>query len=57
MVYLHGGYNNTFPKIEAALEGKEAGFPTTLTCSPKTPSASVTKLWCAPSPRPTSRRA
>jgi FKBP-type peptidyl-prolyl cis-trans isomerase SlyD len=30
MVYLHGGYNNTFPKIEAALEGKETGFQATL---------------------------
>ena len=25
MVYLHGGYENTLPKIEAALEGKAAG--------------------------------
>ena len=30
MVYLHGGYDNTFPKIEAALDGKEAGFQTTV---------------------------
>jgi len=30
MVYLHGGYGNTLPKIEAALEGQEAGFQTTL---------------------------
>ena len=35
MVYLHGGYNNTFPKIEAALEGKEAGFATTLNLQPE----------------------
>ncbi len=28
--YLHGGYGNTLPKIEAALEGQEAGFATTL---------------------------
>jgi FKBP-type peptidyl-prolyl cis-trans isomerase SlyD len=34
MVYLHGGYDNTFPKIEAALEGKEAGFQTTLHLAP-----------------------
>jgi FKBP-type peptidyl-prolyl cis-trans isomerase SlyD len=26
MVYLHGGYGNTFVKIEAALEGKEKGY-------------------------------
>jgi FKBP-type peptidyl-prolyl cis-trans isomerase SlyD len=30
MVYLHGGYENTLPKIEEALEGKEAGFRTVL---------------------------
>ncbi|MEJ8835659.1 FKBP-type peptidyl-prolyl cis-trans isomerase [Ramlibacter sp. AN1133] len=30
MVYLHGGYDNTLPKIEQALEGKEAGFECTL---------------------------
>jgi len=26
--YLHGGYENLFPKIEAALEGQEPGFQT-----------------------------
>ncbi len=30
MVYLHGGYGNTFPKIEAALEGQAKGFSTVL---------------------------
>lgn len=25
MVYLHGGYNNTLPKLEEALDGKEPG--------------------------------
>ena len=25
MVYLHGGYDNTLPKIEEALQGKEPG--------------------------------
>ncbi|UUZ78026.1 peptidylprolyl isomerase [Polaromonas sp. P1(28)-13] len=30
MVYLHGGYGNTLPKIEEALEGKEPGYQTTL---------------------------
>jgi len=34
MAYLHGGYDNTLPKIEAALEGKEKGFQTTLTLAP-----------------------
>lgn len=24
--YLHGGYDNLFPKVEAALEGQAAGF-------------------------------
>ena len=28
--YLHGGYGNLFEKVEAALEGKEAGFSTTV---------------------------
>jgi FKBP-type peptidyl-prolyl cis-trans isomerase SlyD len=34
MVYLHGGYDNTFPKIEAALQGQEVGFSTTLELQP-----------------------
>jgi FKBP-type peptidyl-prolyl cis-trans isomerase SlyD len=32
--YLHGGYDNTFPKIEEALEGQEVGFATTLKLAP-----------------------
>ncbi len=28
--YLHGGYENTLPKIEEALEGQDVGFETTL---------------------------
>jgi FKBP-type peptidyl-prolyl cis-trans isomerase SlyD len=35
MVYLHGGYENTLPKIEAALEGKEAGHEVTLQLQPE----------------------
>ena len=35
MVYLHGGYDNTFPKIEAALDGQEAGFSTTVLLQPE----------------------
>jgi FKBP-type peptidyl-prolyl cis-trans isomerase SlyD len=35
MVYLHGGYENTLPKIEEALEGKEAGFQTTIQVEPE----------------------
>ena len=35
MVYLHGGYDNTLPKIEAALEGQEKGFQTVLTLAPE----------------------
>lgn len=34
MVYLHGGYENTLPKIEEALEGQEAGFSTTIQVEP-----------------------
>lgn len=30
MAYLHGGYGNTLPKIEEALDGQESGFQTTL---------------------------
>ena len=30
MTYLHGGYENTLPKIEEALDGKETGYQVTL---------------------------
>ncbi|HEY3049610.1 MAG TPA: peptidylprolyl isomerase [Polaromonas sp.] len=30
MVYLHGGYGNTLPKIEEALDGQQPGYQTTL---------------------------
>ncbi len=33
--YLHGGYGNTLPGIEKALEGQEAGFAATLTLPPE----------------------
>ncbi|GAB4057657.1 peptidylprolyl isomerase [Uliginosibacterium sediminicola] len=32
-VYLHGGYNNTLPKIEEALDGQEAGYQVSLNLS------------------------
>jgi FKBP-type peptidyl-prolyl cis-trans isomerase SlyD len=35
MVYLHGGYENTLPKIEEALEGKSAGFEDTIQVEPE----------------------
>lgn len=35
MVYLHGGYENTLPKIEEALEGKDVGFETTIQVEPE----------------------
>jgi len=35
MVYLHGGYENTLPKIEQALEGQEAGYETMLHLQPE----------------------
>jgi len=35
MVYLHGGYQNTLPKIEQALEGQEAGHQVTLELQPE----------------------
>ncbi len=34
MVYLHGGYENTLPKIEAALDGQQAGYEVTLALEP-----------------------
>lgn len=34
-VYLHGGYDNTFPKIEEALQGQEPGYEVTLTLAPE----------------------
>ena len=30
LAYLHGGYENIFPKVEAALEGQAAGFAITI---------------------------
>ncbi len=35
MAYLHGGYGNTFAKIEEALDGQEAGYRVTLELQPQ----------------------
>jgi FKBP-type peptidyl-prolyl cis-trans isomerase SlyD len=35
MVYLHGGYDNTLPKIEQALEGKEPDAEISLLLQPE----------------------
>lgn len=35
MAYLHGGYGNTFEKIEAALEGQAPGYATTVVLGPQ----------------------
>lgn len=35
MVYLHGGYENTLPKIEEALQGRETGHEVTLQLKPE----------------------
>jgi FKBP-type peptidyl-prolyl cis-trans isomerase SlyD len=35
MAYLHGGYGNTFAKVEAALEGQAVGYQTTLELAPQ----------------------
>ena len=32
---MHGGYDNIFPKVEAALQGQAAGFATTLDLTPE----------------------
>ncbi|NHZ88477.1 peptidylprolyl isomerase [Massilia sp. CCM 8733] len=34
MVYLHGGYENTLPKIEEELDGKETGYACVLQIEP-----------------------
>lgn len=34
MVYLHGGYDNTLPKIEQALDGQDVGFETEIQVEP-----------------------
>lgn len=36
MALLIGGYGNTIPAVETALEGQEAGFKTTLELTPET---------------------
>lgn len=36
MAVLVGGYGNTLPAVEAALEGQEAGFAATLALTPET---------------------
>ncbi|WP_153100668.1 FKBP-type peptidyl-prolyl cis-trans isomerase [Paraburkholderia hayleyella] len=35
MVYLHGGYDGTFPKIEEELDGRESGFETQIQLEPQ----------------------
>mgnify|MGYP003337697286 FL=1 len=35
MIYLHGGYAGTFPKIEELLEGQEVGFETNVQLEPQ----------------------
>ncbi len=35
MVYLHGGYGNTFAGIERALEGREKGYQTVVALQPQ----------------------
>lgn len=35
MVYLHGGYENTLPKIEEELNGKEVGYNNTIQLEPE----------------------
>ena len=35
MSYLHGGYGNTFPKVEEALEGQQTAYQTTIELKPE----------------------
>jgi FKBP-type peptidyl-prolyl cis-trans isomerase SlyD len=34
MVYLHGGYENTLPRIEEELDGKDVGYASTIQLEP-----------------------
>lgn len=34
MVYLHGGYEDTFPKIESLLDGQDVGYEATIQLEP-----------------------
>jgi FKBP-type peptidyl-prolyl cis-trans isomerase SlyD len=34
MVYLHGGYEGTFPKIETLLDGQDIGYEATIQLEP-----------------------
>lgn len=34
LAYLHGGYDNIFPKVESALEGQSVGFSAVLELQP-----------------------
>lgn len=35
VAYLHGGYGGLFPKVEAALEGREPGYEVTMSLEPE----------------------
>jgi FKBP-type peptidyl-prolyl cis-trans isomerase SlyD len=35
MVYLHGGYENTLPKIEEELDGKDVGYSSVIQIEPE----------------------
>ena len=35
MFYLHGGYGNTFAKIEDVLDGQEVGYQVTIEIQPE----------------------
>src|SRR5438067_12868480 len=35
MVYLHGGYENTLPKIEEELDGKDVGYNSMIQVEPE----------------------
>lgn len=35
MIYLHGGYENTLPKIESALDGKDVGYKIEIQLEPE----------------------
>ena len=57
LAYLHGGYENLFPKAEAALEGQAVGYKLQLDLAVEDAFGAYDRPWCAPSPKPSFRPA
>ena len=46
VAYLHGGYDNIFPKVEEAMHGKSVGDEVIVNLEPADALANTTKNWC-----------